>query len=218
MPKKPRTPQEIQEAKQHILDKALELINEDGYNNFSMRKLAKKLNMTTTPIYKHYKNKDELYLATLTQGFENLYNIISDAYNSVENPLERLKNVFREYVKFGISNANSYNIMLVLNVPKFYDYVGTSNEPIAFTELEAAIKVREFGKKVVEESGLIKNEQTIDSSMAIIGFFCSIHGFISFINNQIFDYLIEPRVKEMDGEIIDKYIDISILQFKKLFE
>ena len=80
MPKKARTPEEIEEVKQRILEKALELIGEDGYRSFSMRKLASKLNMTATPIYGYYKNKDEIYISVLLQGFETLYQILSDAY------------------------------------------------------------------------------------------------------------------------------------------
>ena len=51
MPKKARTPEEIEEVKQRILEKALELIGEDGYRSFSMRKLASKLNMTTVTAF-----------------------------------------------------------------------------------------------------------------------------------------------------------------------
>lgn len=48
MPKKPRSEQEVQKVREEILDKTLELINEVGYENFTMRKLANKLNMTAT--------------------------------------------------------------------------------------------------------------------------------------------------------------------------
>lgn len=34
MPKKARSPEEIMAVKQRILDKVLELINEDGFKNF----------------------------------------------------------------------------------------------------------------------------------------------------------------------------------------
>ena len=56
MPKKARSEQEVQQVREEILDKTLELINEVGYENFTMRKLADKLNMTATPIYQYYKN------------------------------------------------------------------------------------------------------------------------------------------------------------------
>ena len=222
MARKPRTEEEIEIVKQNILDKSLELINEDGYNNFTMRKLAKKLNMTATPIYQYYNNKDELYLAVLTQSFENLYEIILNAYDSGNNPMERLKSVGREYIKFGIDNANAYNIMLVLDVPKFYDYVGTPTEHIAFLELEAALKVIDFGKKVIKESGLIKKELPT-TSMATFQLLCAMHGFISFVNNKVADYILKPKLEKVNDEkvsdeIIEQFIDTAILQFKTLFQ
>ncbi|NLC02764.1 MAG: TetR/AcrR family transcriptional regulator [Tissierellia bacterium] len=222
MARKPRTEEEIEIVKQNILDKSLELINEDGYNNFTMRKLAKKLNMTATPIYQYYNNKDELYLAVLTQSFENLYEIILNAYDSGNNPMDRLKSVGREYIKFGIDNANAYNIMLVLDVPKFYDYVGTPTEHIAFLELEAALKVIDFGKKVIKESGLIKKELPT-TSMATFQLLCAMHGFISFVNNKVADYILKPKLEKVNDEkvsdeIIEQFIDTAILQFKTLFQ
>lgn len=222
MARKPRTEEEIELVKQNILDKSLELINEDGYNSFTMRKLAKKLNMTATPIYQYYNNKDELYLAVLTQSFENLYEIILNAYDSGNNPMERLKSVGREYIKFGIDNANAYNIMLVLDVPKFYDYVGTPTEHIAFLELEAALKVIDFGKKVIKESGLITKELP-STSMATFQLLCAMHGFISFVNNKVADYILKPKLEKVNDEkvsdeIIEQFIDTAILQFKTLFQ
>lgn len=215
MPKKARTPEEISEVKQNILNKALELINEDGYNNFTMRKLAKKLNMTATPLYGYYENKDEIYLSVVMQGFENLYQILKDAYNEGENSEEKLKNICRQYMKFGIDNPNFYNVMFVLNVPKYYDYVGTSTEQTATLELNSAIKVRDFGIKAIKESGLI-SEQASDTSMIIIQLMCSMHGFISLINSQIADYLIHPKANRTDHEIIDQYVDIIVSQLKQL--
>ncbi len=214
MPKKARTPEEIQEVKQRILDKALELISEDGFNNFSMRKLASKLNMTATPIYGYYKNKDEIYLSVLLQGFENMYQLLSAAYEAGKTPVERLKNICREFIKFGINNPNFYNIMLVLNAPKFYDYVGTSMERLASLELNAAIKVRDFGIKVITESGLIKDQASETSSMIVIELLCSMHGFVSFVNGRIVDYLLQSKENRIDDDVIDQYVELLVLGSK----
>ncbi len=214
MPKKARTPEEIQEVKQRILDKALELISGDGYNNFSMRKLASKLNMTATPIYGYYKNKDEIYLSVLLQGFENMYQLLSAAYEAGKTPVERLKNICREFIKFGINNPNFYNIMLVLNAPKFYDYVGTSMERLASLELNAAIKVRDFGIKVITESGLIKDQASETSSMIVIELLCSMHGFVSFVNGRIVDYLLQSKENRIDDDVIDQYVELLVLGSK----
>lgn len=212
MPKKARTPEEIQSVKQRILDKALELINEDGYNNFSMRKLAGRLNMTATPIYGYYKNKDELYLSVLTQGFETLYNLLNAAYLCGEAPIEKLRKVVHAYIQFGLENANFYNIMLVLNVPKFYDYVGTANEEAASLQLQAAARVRDFGLRVIKESGLLKGRNEEEASMAAVELICSVHGFVSIVNSQISDYLALSEDNAVDQNAIERYINTVILE------
>ena len=113
MPKKPRSEQEVQKVREEILDKTLELINEVGYENFTMRKLANKLNMTATPIYQYYKNKDELYLAALTQGFETLCNVAEKARDEGKDPMERLRFVIRDVILFGLEHPGVYNILFI---------------------------------------------------------------------------------------------------------
>ncbi len=210
MPKKARTPEEIEEVKQRILEKALELIGEDGYRSFSMRKLASKLNMTATPIYGYYKNKDEIYISVLLQGFETLYQILSDAYGVGKNPVERLKNVCREFIKFGINNPNLYNVMLVLDVPKFYDYVGTSTESLASLELDAAIRVRDLGILAIREAGLLREDTSETGAMVMIDILCSMHGFVSLVNSRIVDYLAQPKVNKVDDDVIDQYMSVLL--------
>ncbi len=216
MPKKPRTQEEIEQVKQNILNKALELINEDGYDNFTMRKLAKKLDMTATPIYQYYKNKDELYLAVLTQGFEELYNNVSEIYNLTNDPMERLKLMCYEHIKFGIYNANFYNIMFVFDLPKYNDYVKTPIENAAFLEYESAIKVRDIWEKIIVESGIIKdcNIRSEKVYIAILNFLCSMHGFITFLNNNVIEYLFELDIDNIKDKIFEQYVDTSIMMLE----
>jgi len=46
--------------KEHILDAALELIKDDGFNHFTARRIAEYLHASTQPIYKEFKNMDDL--------------------------------------------------------------------------------------------------------------------------------------------------------------
>ncbi|WP_431814719.1 TetR/AcrR family transcriptional regulator [Limosilactobacillus portuensis] len=48
-------------TKEKIIQTAIEWIITDDYTNLSMRKLANKFGMTTGALYKHFKNKDELF-------------------------------------------------------------------------------------------------------------------------------------------------------------
>lgn len=61
--------------KKQILDKSLYLINKNGLEDFSMRKLANELGIQTSTIYYYYKNKSELlcelYINTASLFFDD---------------------------------------------------------------------------------------------------------------------------------------------------
>ncbi|MGA5504981.1 TetR/AcrR family transcriptional regulator [Streptomyces umbrinus] len=51
-------------SKQHILDAAVELLSgSEGYDSFSMRKLAAELGTDSSSLYRHFRNRAELMLA-----------------------------------------------------------------------------------------------------------------------------------------------------------
>lgn len=59
--------------KKHILDAALDLVKHDGFEDFTARRIAESLNASTQPIYKDFKNMDDLrehlllYIKTMVQ-------------------------------------------------------------------------------------------------------------------------------------------------------
>ncbi|WP_423188881.1 TetR/AcrR family transcriptional regulator [Alkalibacterium sp. f15] len=82
--------------KEHILDAALELIKDEGFNHFTARRIAEYLNASTQPIYKEFKNMDDLK--------ENLLDYVKeiirkDVFNiSVKDT--RLDYVCANYIRF----------------------------------------------------------------------------------------------------------------------
>lgn len=66
----------ISESQERIINAALDLLDEDGLNELSMRKLASRLHMQAPAIYWHFKNKEVLidYMAEgiLRAEFENV--------------------------------------------------------------------------------------------------------------------------------------------------
>ncbi len=210
MPKKTRTPEEVEEVRQKILNMALELISKDGFDNFSMRKLAARLHITATTIYQYFSSKDELYLAVLTEGFGELHTRMYEAYRLGSTPMEKLKGALREYIRFGIDQANFYNIMTGWNIPKFNDYVGTQVEPVALTELNTAMRVWELFKMIVDESPLLSNKSLKDKEIMTFQLLCNIHGLVSLNNSTIIDYVFKPSQAELDDEYINHFIDLVI--------
>lgn len=213
MPKKARSPEEVQKIREEILDKTLELINEVGFDNFTMRKLAGKLGLTATTIYQYYKNKEELYFAALAQGFDTLCDVVQEALEKQSDPKEKLREVIRAIIRFSLDHPNVYNILFVSDVPKYYDYVGTESEAVAKDELDAAMRFRNLLISTVLQSGIIKADSENDVMMDLIAGICTIHGYIVFVNSQITDYLIGPNAETSGDETVNKLIDTVFDKF-----
>ncbi len=191
MPKKPRTPQEIKEIRERILKEALDIINRDGFEGLSMRKLAGRLGVKAVTIYNYYANKDDLYLAVLTRGFQMLYGECRRVYDSTGSPEENLQAMIRAYLQFGLEHPHFYNLMFTWHVPKYGDYIGTTMEEAARYELEESQKVLLLLIKAVRElgesHGASLNEEEIRSH--IVYFWSTLHGYIAGINNELLYYM-----------------------------
>lgn len=191
MPKKPRTEEEIEEIKANILHHALELINQDGFEGFSMRKLSRRIGVSVVTIYSYYENKDDLYLAILTRGFEKLYRVCRCAYESETEPYNKLRKMVLAYVDFGFDSSNFYNLMFTWHVPKYEDYIKTPLEQAATIELSAGLKVRTLFLKAIREYAgtheFLVEEGDIEFYFVV--FWSVLHGFISGNNNTILSYM-----------------------------
>lgn len=203
MPKKARTPEEVEEVKLNILHHALELINQEGFEGFSMRKLSRRLGVAAVTIYSYYENKDDLYLAILTKGFETILHSCTIEYENDADPLERLKKMVEAYVRFGFDSHHFYNLMFTWNVPKFESYVDTPLENAARTELDTALKLYElFIKAVKELTEPVSPLSDEDARFYIIVFWSLIHGYIAGCNNTLLSYMHESPLG-LQQSIID---------------
>lgn len=192
MPKKPRTEKEIDQIRNNILEQALGLMQAEGFEGFSMRKLSNRLGVSVVTLYRFYESKDHLYLAVLTRGFQLLLQKCEKAYTSRKDPAARLKTMAMAYLKFGIGQANFYNLMFTWHVPKYQDFVGTPMEAAALYELEESQKVYQLTIKAVKELAETFGTVTDDQTRAyIIYFWSTLHGYVAGINNNLLNYMHE---------------------------
>ena len=91
--------------RKQLIDNGLKLLNKDGYEGLSLRKVASSCGVSHAAPYKHFKNKEELILA--------IYSEINDEFEktlqlSVENFMndtkKRIIELGKAYVKFMVEN------------------------------------------------------------------------------------------------------------------
>lgn len=107
------------ELKTQILEAARQIFVRDGYESFSMRKLAQRIEYSPGSIYLHFKNKEELFESLVEESFERLLKVVAGIQNGParQDPVETLKRGLWAYVDFGLRNPNDYRFAFMLRRP-----------------------------------------------------------------------------------------------------
>jgi AcrR family transcriptional regulator len=108
-----RQAQEKQELRQAILTAAGELFLEQGYERFSLRKVAERIGYSPTTIYLYFRDKDDLLFTVVDEGFVRFGQQLVAVAESQEDPWERIIALGRAYVAFGLQNPVYYQLMFM---------------------------------------------------------------------------------------------------------
>lgn len=125
---------QVEQTRDKIRQAALELFRLQGFQEVTMRKIARRAGFSPTAIYLYYPAKDALYLEILKDGFENLLRFLQTETDPMLPPVERIRCYTQVYLKFSQEYSNHYDLMFSYPVPKYLDYVGTEMEHLAWDE------------------------------------------------------------------------------------
>ena len=177
-----------------ILDAAREIFVREGYESFSMRKLAEKIEYSPGSVYLHFRNKQELFECLVEDSFARLLKTLTNLRNGRErpDPVEELKKGLRAYVEFGLRNPNDYRFVFMLKPPvekRPYKVHG------AFEALQYMVR------RCVEE----RRFRAVDWETIAQALWASVHGVTSLlIQRPTFPWV--PK-KELIAQVIDTAID-----------
>jgi AcrR family transcriptional regulator len=108
-----------EELRRVILDAAREIFAGEGYENFSMRKLAEKIEYSPGSVYLHFKSKEELFACLIEESFSRLYKTLTGLRKGPErqDAVKGLRQGMRAYIEFGLRNPNDYRLAFLLKPP-----------------------------------------------------------------------------------------------------
>ena len=96
-------------GRQDVIQGAVELVRECGYDALNARALAQRLGCSTMPLFRHFKGMDEIRMATFARVGE-----IYAAYirRGAEQPIP-FKAVGMEYIRFAKEEPNLFRLMFM---------------------------------------------------------------------------------------------------------
>jgi AcrR family transcriptional regulator len=100
-----------EEFRQEILDAARELFINEGYEKFSMRRLAEKIDYSATTIYLYFRNKDDLLFAICEEFFGHFLDQLNHIRAVSQDPAETLRQAILYLMNFGLKNPNQYKLI-----------------------------------------------------------------------------------------------------------
>lgn len=111
-----RKEREKLELRKQILDTAMKLFVEQGYDKTSIRNIAEQIEYSPGTIYLHFKDKADIFLELHTMAFEELFHALAGCVD-IKDPLERLHWIGKTYLEFAIANPDLYDLMFILKEP-----------------------------------------------------------------------------------------------------
>lgn len=108
-----RREQQRAEVRRALLDAASELFLEGGLAGFSLRGVAERVGYSATTFYLYFENKDDLLFAVSLDGFEQFGRALKRAYDTTDDPVERIGAIGRAYIAFGVAHPAHYRLMFM---------------------------------------------------------------------------------------------------------
>jgi AcrR family transcriptional regulator len=172
---KERREREKSETRDKILEAARELFSEHGYEGVSMRQVAEKIEYSPTAIYVHFSDKEDLFHELCNEDFARLAAEFQSTSLS-QDPVERIKQIGRSYVEFGIRHPNHYKLMFMTPHP-----LGELNEEDreikGNPEVDAYALLMHTVKQAMDE-GFFRND-VVDPDLVAQTLWSAVHGVIS---------------------------------------
>jgi AcrR family transcriptional regulator len=100
-----------EETRENILDAALEIVKEEGWQSLSMRKIADKIEYTAPIIYEYFANKEGILLELTRTGYIILGNDLRATIARLPDPVEQLEAMWITYWNFAFDNQELYKLM-----------------------------------------------------------------------------------------------------------
>ncbi len=102
------------DLKKEMIIKGIQLLNEENYEDFSLRKIAARCGVSHSAPYKHFKNKDELILAIIQEVSDSFKKALEKAVQKYPEEAEnQIIELGKCYVRFMVENPDYMRFIFI---------------------------------------------------------------------------------------------------------
>ncbi len=94
-----------------ILTAAEQIFVEHGYEGATIRKIADQVGLSSTALYMHFSDKQEILHEICRESFEALITLNQAVLAESGEPEARMRRMMEAYVAFGFANPNAYRLV-----------------------------------------------------------------------------------------------------------
>jgi AcrR family transcriptional regulator len=94
-----------------ILAAAERIFLAQGYEGATIRKIADEVGVSSTALYMHFKDKDEILLEICTGAIEQLLSINREISAEPIDSVARVRRMLEAYMEFGLNHPNAYRLV-----------------------------------------------------------------------------------------------------------
>lgn len=165
-----------------ILEASMKLFVDEGFDHVTIRKIADLIEYSPTTVYLYFKDKNEILYNLHEMGFQKL-GAMNQSLVEIANPITRLHKMGENYIDFGLSNPEFYDVMFIQRAPM---QVLAEMNDCDWTYGESALNALKLTIEEAMSKGLLKEGNTDAVAMGIWGM---VHGLVSLAIRDRFEKL-----------------------------
>lgn len=110
---KERQQRKQEEIRKSILDAAKEIIEREGVQGLSIRKVTNAIEYSPAIVYHYFKDKNEIVETLVEEGYRKILNSIATVERNDAEPEQELREVFTKYIKAALDSPEEYKAFML---------------------------------------------------------------------------------------------------------
>lgn len=146
--------------KDSITKAAKEIIEQDGLDALSIRKLAKNIGYSPAAIYQYYDSKSQIVSAVIKEGYKNIIKSLAGGHSNFNSAEEEIRYKLKNYIKSALENKYYYQAVMLSEEKNILQFTAVLNTDLRKNQsaLQILTDLIEKGQKQGEFSnGRAKN-------------------------------------------------------------